>query len=512
MSANKIVLTAAQARELDRRYCAETGLPSIVLMERAANALFREVEKRYPHYKLVFLLGGGNNAGDGWNLALIAGAKGYDLELLDFTAERELPSDAAKMREACRRSGFTIHSADSAKARLAELASSPRQSLIIDALYGSGFNLRRRSKLLEQVKTPLEKLQSGGAKVLAVDCPSGLDSESGGASEFTIKADITVTFGALKYALVSNAGRRFAGDIVVDPIGFSAQLLESVHAGDRGLEIYYDTVDQLRSFLPTAAENAHKGSFAKTCITAASSSYPGAGLLAAKAALIAGVAYLHVNVESKLAIEVLAKNPEIVVMPEFKEDFADLAHLPVHLVGPGLGNRLTESELAKFIEGASQLVLDADALNLIAKSDGRLLKLLEKRDTPAILTPQPREFGRLFPNLKMTDQVGRAVEAARQSHQIIVAKDARTVVALPNGRAYFNSSGNRLLAKAGSGDCLAGLITGLLARGLAPDKAARMGVLIHGRSADLAYRDLQTDYADLSSFFFRYLREVLRLS
>ncbi len=515
---NARVLTRQQEATLDRAYVAETGLPSLLLMERAAGAawhLIREVaaERRY-----LILLGQGNNAGDGWAVALQAINHQPQPLCLDLLGESGT-EDAAAMRRAAQAMGLPVAVQERAWTALDSALERPHEICFIDALYGSGFNaLRAEPEILKRLAPVLLEAREHGALSIALDCSSGLDSRHGLIAPHALTNDYTISFGGYKWGTLSSEGAARSGQIRVADLGYGHDFVRR-NLGAECSEnersepaLYLTTPDYLQAVWPRERADRHKGSQHKAALLAGSPAYPGAALLALKTALRAGASYLFLYTESELMSELLSAQPELIVRPLAELKAKDLEPLGVLALGPGLGNCLERPLLELSLKSSARLLLDADALNLLARTP-ELFKLLRERKIPAILTPHPAEFQRLWPELELS-RIGAAEAAqaaATATQSIVILKGHRTVIALPEGLCLINPTGNQLLARAGSGDCLTGLITAFLARGLAPAAAAIAAVYIHGLTADLAYAERGLYGLDLEQLMADYLGRAMAL-
>ncbi|MDO5733814.1 MAG: NAD(P)H-hydrate dehydratase [Eubacteriales bacterium] len=535
-TAEERALSPEEQAAIDSAWVRDTGLDSLILMETAANALYREILARPLLKRIVILLGFGNNSGDGWALARLLANSQFSLELVEIYPEKPLSRDCQAMREAALKLGLKSQSlADFlvAESERQKLGLDYQACLFVDAIFGSGFKISRPlGPEFKPLRDLLLKAREAGAELLAVDSPSGLDSTSGLADPLSLKADCTVSFLAPKRALLTDAGSPYAGEIAVADLGMPrAWYLACLEDFKSEYKSYYSSPRLAAELLPRAEPNIHKGSSKKLMITAGAPGLAGAALLAARAALAAGSAYTYLQAADEHLAEALESYPELLLKPLNPGNLTEweeaLAEIPVHLIGPGVGTSLTREFLLRAIQQAEDLLLDADALNLIAR-EPELKKALAARQNrqssrsksgaklrPAVLTPHPGEFKRLFPDLAERWPWLAAAQAAEELKSIIVYKSHRTIVALPDRRIIFNQSGNKALAKAGSGDSLAGILAAFLARGLEPAEAAVLAVYCHGRAADLAALEehwlglriplLITDYLDP---VFRELEEI----
>ncbi len=339
-------------------------------------------------------------------------------------------------------------------------------ALIIDGLFGIGL-ARPVAGLHAQW---IERMNASGAAILALDVPSGLDAETGAAPGPVVRATHTVTFIALKPGLLTGDGPDLCGMIDVC---------------DLGLAVPVDGVlvepALFRHTLRPRPQNSHKGSFGSVAILGGAPGMAGALLLAGRAALKLGAGRVHLGMLERLPVD--SGQPELML-----RDADDvLGHADVLAIGPGLGQSAQAAELlARTLDAPRPLVLDADALNLLAQ-DARLAGQLAVRPAPTFMTPHPAEAARLLGTDTRTiqkDRIAAALKLARRFAAHVALKGYGTLVATPDGRWFINASGNPGLATAGSGDVLAGMLAALLAQGWPPLDALLAAVHLHGAAAD----------------------------
>jgi NAD(P)H-hydrate epimerase len=467
------VLTAAQMREVDRR-TSEMGIPGIVLMENAGHRVVEFLAERFvplPAQRIVVLCGKGNNGGDGMVIARQLHTRFHPqaLHVVLLAAPEELKGDAAanyRMLAAC---GCPVWSEIPAEARLA--------TVVVDALLGTGINGPATGAMLEGIR----EINDGFplAKVVAVDIPSGMPSDSGQPAGEFARADYTVTFTAPKpgQVLPPSCGR--VGELVVGPIGSPPELYDDVWLSLLEPEMF----EELLAPRPPAG---HKGTFGHVLVVAGSREKSGAAAMAGLGALRAGAGLVTVA-SAASAIPVIASHaPELMTAP-----LDDMDHLlegkTVIAMGPGLGRGPEIEALATraVAEFEQPIVLDADAL--VGQPEGSTTRV-------RILTPHPGEMSRLTgqPTAEIqNDRVGAARAFAMDRHVTLVLKGQRTVIAFPDGRVWINPTGTPALGTGGSGDVLTGMIAGFLAQFPAqPDQAVAAAVYLHGLAGEIGARAL----------------------
>lgn len=492
------LVTAAEMRALERA-AIEAGSSAAQLMEEAGLAAAQEawmllgtLEGR----RIVVLAGPGNNGGDG----LVAARHLYDwgAETAVIAPRGREPDD--NLRELEARGVAVAHGAEAVAGLRAETA-----DLFIDALLGTG-----RARPLaadEPIGAALAALaelraQPRPPKLLALDLPSGLDADGGGADPLTAAADATVTFGLPKAGMYQAGGSAATGRVQVVDIGIPEEALETAT-----LELI--TARWAREALPSRAEDGHKGTFGSVLVVGGSARYRGAPALAAMGAMRAGAGLAAIACPEAIVPSIAPALAEAVWLPQAADAEGRLtggaalalrrewAAFDAAAVGPGLGRGGETDALvwALLADAAEELdgrvALDADALNALAgMADGP-----ERTPAGAVLTPHPGEMARLLGTGAAevgANRVAAAREAAGRYGCAVALKGAHTVVAEPGGLARVSPFANPLLAAAGSGDVLAGMIAALLARGLSAFDAASLGVYLHAATGEA----LRAEYGD----------------
>ncbi len=490
------LVTAEQMRELERA-AIEAGVSERALMAQAGLAVAQEawlalgMNEEAP---VLVLCGPGNNGGDG----LVAAR-----ELANWGATvgvyltRARADDDPEWR-ALHTAGVPATNADDDPDFEVLDRMLSRAALVVDAVFGIG--LRPAERAIEgvprEVLARLKQARDGAAppQVIAVDLPSGVDADSGAADEVTPRADQTVTFQCAKLGLFLGTGRALAGRVEVIDIGIPADAVSGLPVEDLRLR-------EMRAATPMRADDSNKGTFGRAVIAGGSRRYPGAIRLSAEAAARSGCGLVTLAApESVQALLVGLPDPTHEPLPDtdghLGTDAARVLLRALHsarpralLLGPGLG--LTEATrgfvlhlLAGIdaVEGLEALVLDADALNVLAEEGA----WWNWTPVPRVLTPHPGEMARLA-GLTVAEVQGRrldvALEYAGRTQSVVVLKGAGTVIATPDGRARISEVANSALAHGGTGDVLAGLIVGLLAQGMSPFDAASAAVWVHAEAA-----------------------------
>lgn len=479
--------TAAQTRELDRLAIETSGVDGYTLMQRAGAAAFDVIRARWPRIRnLVVVAGTGKNGGDGWVVATLAMAAGFEVTVWLVGAEDRIQGEARQALDGFIAAGGD-HQPVSDPRTAADCPLPKGDCLVVDALLGTGF----RPPLRELHETVIRRINESALPVLALDCPSGLDADTGAPGPHAVHAAATVSFIGRNQGLFTGAGRDCAGPVLFRNLDVPETVCASVPCSARLL-----SADTLKRLLPQRPLSCHKGHWGHVCVLGGNAGMGGAAILASEAALRCGSGLVSVATRPDTVTAVLARRPEI--MAHGVEEASDLASLlqaaTVLVVGPGLGtDRWSETLLSRALEAATRrrlpLVLDADALNLLSHNRDWSLP------GTTVLTPHPGEAARLLATT--TAEVNRdryaAVQSlARQFGATVVLKGAGTLISSAAGNTLPISVcpyGNPGMAVAGMGDVLAGVIGSLLGQGLSSRAAAELGVVVHALAGDSGAAD-----------------------
>jgi ADP-dependent NAD(P)H-hydrate dehydratase / NAD(P)H-hydrate epimerase len=500
------ILSAAEMREVDRLTTEKFGIPSLLLMEAAAERTVEAVERRsgsLSSKRVLVVCGRGNNGGDGAAIARQLHSRGAQVNLLMIGRISDTRGDALGNLQVA----AALASIPKSTLRLVEVETGERFRLearsqvydvVIDAIFGTGL-ARPASGIFEEAIECVNELRLK-TLVVAVDMPSGAASDSADLIGPTVRAHLTVTFTAPKIANVLPPAADFAGELIVAPIGSPNELLAT--SGSQ-LTLVDRTI--VSSWLAESRRSPHanKGDVGKVLVIAGSRGKTGAACLVGEAALRAGCGLVTVatprscqpvlasHLISECMTEALVETPSGSVAVEAVDlALAAAAERDVVAVGPGLG--AVEKSTRAFVRSVVVLrqrpmVLDADALNSLAPWAP---DLRGSEELPLILTPHPIEMVRLVGKQiakVVRNRIDIAREFATEHHVILVLKGSKTVVAAPDGEVYVNPTGNAGMATGGSGDVLTGIIAGLLAQ--KPDDAIGAtiaAVYLHGLAGDIA--------------------------
>ena len=485
-----IVVTAEQMREIDRLTIEKYGVPSLTLMERAGEAVTQSLLGRFARSVkkgVLIVAGKGNNGGDGLVVARLLKKKRIPCEVALLARPEELSGDAAHNLRAYLKlkgkvSEVSAQHLDLLRARIS------RNALVVDAILGTGIKSEVHGLFAEAINL----INAAGLPVVAVDIPSGLDTDKGAPLGATVQAEMTVALGFPKLGEIIYPGVKFTGELAVADIGLDERAVAEVASKTELLERA-----MVRSLVPRRDPDSHKGSYGHLMIVAGSRGKTGAAILSSRAAMRsgAGLATLAAprslnNIFAGALVEVMTEplrdNAAEEVEPLSDDEWRHLLERKDALLfGPGIGvNPATQNILRWLLKNlAIPWVIDADGLNNLVLEIDRLCRAR----IPPVLTPHPGEMARLTGKSTAevnADRVGIARSFAVEHRCHLVLKGARTVIATPDGKIFINSTGNPGMASAGMGDVLAGILTALLGQGLGPEDAMKLGVYLHGFVGD----------------------------
>ena len=476
------ILNSAQIRKADSYTIENEPVASIDLMERASKTCYNWIKRNLKKKKKVNIFCGmGNNGGDGLAVARMLGGTGYDVTVF-IIRHTEKSSEDFQINEA------RLNKVKGVKIKeITEETPLPdidKDSIIIDAMLGSGLT-RPLEGLLASI---VQHINETEALVVAIDFPSGLfcEDNSENIDKNIIRANYTLTFQVPKLSFMFPENSKYVGEWHVLDIGLHRDFLDSVET-KKHLILEQD----LQTFYRRRDKFSHKGNYGHGLLISGSYGKMGAAILAARGALRSGIGLLTVHVPGR-GYEILQSSlPEAMCsIDEHDTIFSgikDIGSFNAIGTGPGLGTeKETEAGLKLLIQNYSApMVLDADAINILANNPTWFSFL----PGGSILTPHVKEFERIAGKCSSTyERMEKALELAFRYQVFIVLKGAHTLIAFPDGRTYFNSTGNPGMATGGTGDVLTGIILGLLAQGYLPSEAAVAGVYLHGLAADISAR------------------------
>lgn len=472
MALPNAVYSAHQVRDFDARAIA-AGTPGYTLMRLAGEAAVRALRSRWPRaVRIAVVCGGGHNGGDGYVTARFAQAAGLAVRVMALAPPDALRGDARRAYDDALASGCAIGPFDPAALEAAEV--------VVDALLGTGAMLPVRPDLADAIAA----INAAGRPVLALDVPSGLDATTGAAGDAVVRADVTMTFIALKSGLYFGQGPEYAGQVLCDELDVTpptdaTPLLQRL-----------DDSCLLRA-LPRRPRTAHKADFGRILVVGGGSGMPGAVRLAAEAALRVGAGLVTVASRPEHLSTIVGPCPELMFapLPDVTPVPSLVAAADVIVLGPGLGRSawsqmVFDAVLATRREG-QPILLDADALNLLAADPEPPL--------PAdwILTPHPGEAARLLgttPAAVQADRLGALSRLVATRGGRIVLKGAGTLIGSAGAVPRICERGNPGMAIPGMGDVLSGTIAGVLGQCRDPDLAVAAAVFAHASAGDALAR------------------------
>ncbi|MBQ8283623.1 MAG: NAD(P)H-hydrate dehydratase [Clostridia bacterium] len=475
------ILTNGQMREADKYTIRDCNMQSLVLMERAGEALANEAEKLAPKGKIVCVCGGGNNGGDGFVCARILSRRGREVDVLFFSE---------KTSEDC----FTNYSRwIEDGGQVCDDFIKNVYALAVDCLFGTGFHGGLNGKYA-QIAQELNDEKKRGMKILSADIPSGVNGDNGRVETVAVQADVTLCIGERKLGAILNDGIDYSGEIACADIGI--RLPKNTYAELLNKESIYRT-------LPERKRNSHKGVYGRAAIVAGSAQYTGAAYLSAAACLRSGVGYTSLYVPQDILPYYVLKLPEVLLFSsnegdryEFNEEI--MRGLLVYdsiAFGMGMGVSMAVALGVKYLleQFTGRLVLDADALNSLAVYEKENLpKLFQNKKCDVLLTPHVKEFSRLSGKAVqeiLNDPIQKTQTFAKEYGVNVLLKNAVSILS-DGERIAISVTGTSGQAKGGSGDVLSGVIAGLCASGLSAFDGAKVAAYITGKAAEIAAGEL----------------------
>ena len=505
MITQNLLATAQQMRAIDRAAIEGIGIPGVVLMENAGKGTVDIISSCFGDLagKVVAIVAGsGNNGGDGFVIARHLHQLGALVNIVLVVDPAKIKGDAALNYQVIGKLPIPISLLlpDADFVAFSKLLAS--SALIVDALLGTGLQ-----RFVEgHFGKVIELVNGSGRSIVAVDIPSGLDSDSGRPLGACVRADITVTYGLLKLGQVMYPGVEYCGDLHLVDIGIPPQVVL-----DTGVTTEFLQKDIVAGGLPSRGFSDHKGTFGHALIVAGSQGKTGAAILAAQGALRSGCGLVSLCVPGRLNGIVETSCWEAMTIPMGGDWFLSIADYPAILnamqgkdailIGPGIGLDPETTRLVKrlYLESPLPMVVDADGLN-------NLLAYFRNNDAAhaavRVLTPHPGEMARLAgitTKEVQADRINVASKFAMKNGVVLVLKGAATVIADPDGRIAVNPTGNPAMASGGMGDVLAGVIASLLAQGISAWHAACFGAYVHGLAADRLVAHNQVSFGILAS-------------
>ncbi len=473
------VLTAKEMQEIDHYTIQELGISQEILMEKAALCAVEEIMKLCPH-NVICVCGSGNNGGDGIAVARILKMKGICATVylcLDKTDCK--PSVQKQLSLFERIGGIVIDEPDFNV-----------YDVIVDAIFGIGLSRCICEPFTSVIQNITTASSQNNTKIISLDIPSGINTDTGAVMNVAVKADITISFAYAKRGHLLYPGRSYCGKLLVKDAGM---YLDYSPLKDQRIGTFFDGPDECK--LPSTTITANKGTQGRILVIAGSDSMYGACYLSSAAAFYMGCGLVDVytTADNIHALKTILPEAIYYCMDSECENFTILKTLTDRasciIIGPGISTSEFAHKLVTFTLSNCDkpIVFDADAINCIADNTDAFYQMLNNRKSSVIMTPHPKELSRfLQKDCKevLSNYTELLTSAARAEQLIIVGKGASSVVT-DGIRFYINTSGNEGMATAGSGDVLTGIVAGLIARGENPYEAACKGVYLHGYSGDI---------------------------
>lgn len=461
-----------------------------ILMQRAGYCVYKTVtDNADKKSKIIILTGASNNGGDGYVAARILFENGYDVEICRVFKPK---------------SDLCVKQSLQYKGKLYDFNGElPKKAdILVDAVFGTGFF----GEPDEYVKSVFKACNNVEALKIAVDIPSGLNADSGECSEYSVNADITVTFIGLKKCHIFFPASEMCGKIILEELDIKPELLSRY----KNEALITDKIK-----IPKRAKNTHKGTYGTAMLVCGSYGMSGAAVLALRAALRSGVGIAKTVLPENIYSIVTTSVPEAVCYPigeNHKLPEEQIASADCVLIGCGLSKtQISEKIFVDVLKNCKKkVIIDADGLNILSEC----IDLTEGIKAELIITPHPGEMSRLCKvSIKEieSNRVFYAEKLAKELNAVVVLKGAHTVIAQPNGNVYFNITGNAGMSTGGSGDVLSGIIAAMCAQGKSAVEAAVTAVYIHGFAGDLAEKKFG-EVSMLPSDIIDFLPEAFKIS
>lgn len=470
----KYVLTGNEMKIVDNYTSEVIGIPALVLMERAALAVYEEIVKACNESsRILVVCGCGNNGADGVAISRLLKEKNISVDVL-LTGDREKYTESLKKQ---------ILIADNLHIKFVNEACFEEYNLIVDSIFGVGLSRKVEGEYADII----DKINNAQCDVISVDIPSGINSDNGNVMGCAVKAGITVTFGTYKIGNILYPGAEYTGKLILKNVGFPDEAFESISPNCSLIQ-----KSDVINLLPKRKNYSNKGSYGKLIVAAGSVNMSGAACLCAESAYRTGTGLVKVFTSNENRVIIQSVLPEAVVLT-YDDKHMNEEELELELskstciaCGPGIGNSQSAKKIVKCVlKSGKKAVLDADALNVISEHE----ELRELFHHNIIITPHVGEFARLtgltIEHIK-DNSITECSKYAMKYEITCVLKDARTIIAASDGRVWINTSGNNGMSTAGSGDVLTGIISSLVCQNVDMVNAAALGTYIHGLAGDAA--------------------------
>ena len=510
------VLSSAEMKHTEERVINTQGIPSLCLMEEAALFLTNSCISNQiinKHSSILVVCGSGNNGADAFCIARILFLKGFDVNILFIGDEYKLTHEAAIHKNVCQNLCIEFIKSEDLNFK--------NYTVIIDGIFGIGLSREVSGQYYDAIRSINECSKSNFAKVISIDIPSGLSADNGKVLNIAVKADYTFSFGFKKRGYFLGKGPDYVGQLLCDNISMSLDDSLSDYS-------FTATFEQLIKSLPSRIPTGNKGSFGKVLCISGSSNMAGAMILSSKAAFKSGAGMVKIISDEVNRTSSLHEIPE--AMFESIDDLIDkttnellynkikndLKWCDCIIIGPGLSVDVVKQKILMFVLENSEkpVIVDADALNIIAKDKNLFFDILKKRGSSnrtTIITPHPGEFARLFDaDIKEFEhqKIDYLKELATSNKIYICSKDASTVCC-DGEHVYINTCGCNAAATAGSGDVYTGIIGALMCVVPNPFDAIVISTALHGKASYEAGRKY-SNYSVTASDIISEVSELLK--
>ncbi len=484
------IASSKEMMDIDRYTIDEIGISSLVLMERASLAVVEKIEQLIEKIdRILIVVEGGNNGGDGLAVARILHERGY---LVDVFYIKNVHNASPQ---------FEIQLGIIEKLMVPVYDKMPRKeySIVVDGIFGVGLS----KNITGEHERVINNLNTMDVIRVAIDMPSGIDATTGRILGCAFRADYTVTFGLKKLGLLLLDGVDYSGEITVADIGFPEKAIKEVSPQ------YYSYGKEDLTKLPKRLHNSNKGTYGHVAVIAGSKNIAGAAFFAAKAAYVSGAGLVKVYTHEANRSVIQTILPEAIV--DTYDEYTNaikcvenaLEWANVIVIGPGMGTNPTSKRMLNDLlaDSTVPIIVDADGLNVLAEE----MDLLKESNSQIVLTPHMKEMSRLVKKdiEEIVDNRFEITSSLCEEYKVnCILKDARSIVPDTRGKAYINISGNNGMSTGGSGDVLTGVIAAFIAGGLEVEEATRLGAYVHGLAGDIAktrkgeYGLLATDIID----------------
>lgn len=483
------IFSSEQIRLWDAFTITNEPVPSIDLMERAAKKCFDVITTKYAQKKFAVFCGPGNNGGDGLAIARMLIQNGLLVKVYLVSGKEGSPDFNTNLH---RLEAITT-------VEVINENSTPdiSDSVVVDAIFGNGLN----KKISGSIEKIIQHINSTAKEIISIDIPSGMFADTSSKGNAIINAKLTLTFQTKKLAFYMPENASHLGNVLVLDIGLHPQFYERTETSFREID---STL--IRNIYRPRAPFTHKGTYGNACLVAGSYGMMGAAVLAAQGCIRSGAGKLTcITCEEGYTILQIT-TPESMCRISGKGHISgkiDFSGFDAVGIGPGIGKFDSHKDLLEkaFDTIKMPMIIDADALNILSDHP----EFYKKIQRNSILTPHPKEFERLFGKTNNDfEQRQLALKKAKEYSIHIILKGKYTFVATPDGKGYFNTTGNPGMATGGSGDVLTGILTGLMAQQYSPLDSCMLGVYLHGHAGDIAKKDL-SEAALIASDLCKYL-------